>query len=232
MISIIIPAYNEEGYIGKLVSYLVSCNEYPVLQEIIVVDGGSNDRTITQAKDAGAQVIISPIKGRAAQMNYGAFIARGSVLYFLHADSFPPKNFSEYIVTSMNRGINGGCFRLQFDDCHWFLRTAAWFTRFKSGLIRFGDQSLFIKKELFDQLGGFNEKYAIMEDQDLARRIKRKGKFKVIPAYITTSSRKFRENGPYRLMGIFLYLYILYCFGASQDRLVKVYRKRILNGKT
>lgn len=232
MISIIIPAYNEEGYIGKLVSYLMHGNNTSTQQEIIVVDGGSIDQTVAEAKDAGAQVVVSPVKGRAAQMNYGASAACGSVLYFLHADSFPSEDFSKYISEAIHHGIDSGCLRLRFDDRHWFLRTAAWFVRFKYSPIRFGDQSLFIKKGLFDQLGGFDERCILMEDQDMVSRIKQKGKFKVIPAYVTTSSRKFRENGPYRLMAIFLYLYILYCLGASQNTMVKVYRKRILNGKT
>lgn len=231
MISIIIPTYNEEGQIGKTLHHLFSCPDMERVTEIIVADGGSVDNTRHEAAVAGAQVITSHRKGRAMQMNYGAAEATGSVLYFLHADSLPPADFIGRILRSIEKGNNSGCFRLRFDCGHWLLRTVAWFTRFNSGLIRFGDQSLFIKKDLFHRIGGFDETYQVMEDHEIIRRIKRVGKFGVIPSYITTSARKFIENGPYRLMGIFFYIYILYYIGVSQPVLLNQYRKRITNGK-
>src|SRR5690242_17441602 len=143
MISIIIPTYNEEGQIGKTLRHLFSCPGMEWVTEIIVADGGSVDNTLREAATAGAQGVISPGKGRAMQMNYGAAEATGSILYFLHADSLPPADFIGCILRSIEKGNDGGCFRLRFDCGHRFLRAVAWFTRFNSGLIRFGDQSLF-----------------------------------------------------------------------------------------
>ncbi|TAN12226.1 MAG: glycosyltransferase [Chitinophagaceae bacterium] len=231
MISIIIPAYNEAGVIGKTLHYLAGCNDINQVSEIIVCDGGSNDNTVEEAKAAGARTIISPKKGRAAQMNYGAAGAKEPVLYFLHADSMPPCNFVSLIIKSVESKYDCGCFRLRFDHPQCFLKVVAWFTRFHSALIRFGDQSLFVRKGLFDRIGGFNEKCIIMEDQEIVRRLKKLGKFKVIPSYLTTSARKFIENGHYRLMGIFFYIYLLYYLGFSQSVLLKQYRKLITHGK-
>lgn len=231
MISIVIPVYNEEGYIGKTVHYLWRCNPDALIKEIIVSDGGSTDQTVKEAKKAGATVISSPVKGRAAQMNYGASFARGSVLYFLHADSFPPPDFAFRIISRIQNGYASGCFRLSFDDPHWFLKLIAWFTRFDTGFIRFGDQSLFIQREFFYRIGQFDENCWVMEDHKIIRRIKHQGKFAVIPACISTSARKFQENGRFRLMGIFFYIYFLYYAGAPQSKLLSKYRKLITNGK-
>lgn len=232
MISIIIPAYCEESTIGKTLHYLRGCRDIDQAAEIIVCDGGSSDNTVEESKAFTSHVIISPQKGRAVQMNFGAHHAKGSILYFLHADSLPPPDFISCIIKSIEQGYDCGCFRLSFDHPHHFLKVMAWFTRFHSGLIRFGDQSLFVKKELFDRAGGFDEKCIIMEDQEMVRRLKKQSKFKIIPSDVTTSARKFMENGPYRLMAIFFYIYFLYYLGFSQRVLLKQYRKWIIHGKT
>src|SRR5687767_11149429 len=101
MISVIIPVYNEEGVIGKTVRYLKSVSRHDVIKEIIVVDGGSSDNSVNEANMAGARVIGSPRKGRAAQMNEGARVAEGNILYFVHADSLPPPSFPDDIMEAV-----------------------------------------------------------------------------------------------------------------------------------
>jgi rSAM/selenodomain-associated transferase 2 len=230
MFSIIIPTFNEGDQIAQAISNILAVNSgYDI--EIIVVDGGSTDKTLEIGKQCGAIVILSKQKGRAAQMNLGASVAKYDILYFLHADSIPPNNFTAAILHSYNNGIKSGCFRLQFDDNHWFLKANAWFTRFNVNAIRFGDQSLFVTKELFQKVSGFREDLLMMEDQEIIGRLRKWGKFEVIDDYVITSARKYKDNGIYRMQGIFLKIWGLYYLGYPQLKLAQLYRKLIKNNK-
>lgn len=120
--------------------------------EIIVAYGGSNDATEQRVRATGVTFLKSPKKGRAAQMNAGAAIAKAAVLYFLHADSFPPVGFTTTILQKIKKGYGSGCYRLQFDFKHWFLKLNCWFTRFDVNAFRLGDQSLFLKREVFEHI--------------------------------------------------------------------------------
>lgn len=230
MISIIIPVFNEEDGIAHLVKKLEP-NNGDLSKEIIVVDGGSDDKTVIEAERAGARVLICLKKRRAAQMNYGASVAKGEVLYFLHADSIPPESFEKDILSSIEKNYSSGCYRLRFDIDHWFLKFNCWFTRFNSNYVRFGDQSLFVTKHVFLKCGGFNEKLVLMEDQEIIRRLKKYGKFKVMNGVVTTSARKYLDNGIYRMQAIFFRIWALYYLGYSQDRLLYLYRKLISKSK-
>ncbi|MEX2336723.1 MAG: TIGR04283 family arsenosugar biosynthesis glycosyltransferase [Fulvivirga sp.] len=226
-ISIIIPTLNEEGVIDQIVAFIRSSPDKYIEKEIIVADGKSSDATVMKATAAGAKIINCSRASRAAQMNCGAAAATGDVLYFLHADSFPPENFALDIANAVAQGYNSGCYRLAFDYDHWFLKFNCWFTRLNIDLIRFGDQSLFVAKEVFHKAGGFNEKLILMEDQEIISRIKKHARFKVLNKTVTTSARKYLRNGVYRLQGIFTIIYFLYFLGFSQERLVKMYKRLI-----
>ncbi|MEJ7694111.1 TIGR04283 family arsenosugar biosynthesis glycosyltransferase [Daejeonella sp.] len=229
MISVIIPAYNEASQIAQTIDAARRSAAGGEL-EIIVVDGGSADETADVAVHAGAKVLRSG-KGRAVQMNYGAAQANGSILYFLHADSMPPVNYDRQILNAVKYGAVAGCFRMLFDDKHWFLMANAWFTRFDANAVRFGDQSLFVLKNAFGRSGGFREDLLMMEDQEIIHRIKREGTFIVLKDYVTTSARKYVDNGPYRMQGIFYLIWTLYYFGWSQESLLKLHRKLIRKNK-
>jgi len=226
-ISIIIPARNEASQLPALLNYLNNVSGKEQIAEIIVSDGNSSDDTVRIANLHGAKVIINDYPGRGRQMNTGAKTATGNILYFLHADSIPPKEFIKDILEKINAGYDAGCYRLRFDFNHWFLKANAWFTRFNVNAVRFGDQSLFVRKSVFDAIGGYNKDLIIMEDQEIIHRIRKKGRFIVIAAYITTSARKYMVNGVYRMQGIFFYIYFAYVFGASQQKLVAIYKKLI-----
>jgi rSAM/selenodomain-associated transferase 2 len=230
-ISIIIPAYNEAQTIQTLISYLKNCNSHTLGFEIIIAEGGSTDATAMLAQDAGATLICSPQKGRASQMNAGAAVASGDILYFLHADSYPPRNFSKEIIEAVEDGYMAGCYRLAFDHHHWFLKFNAWFTRFNINAIRFGDQSLFVTAALFKKIGGFDERLIIMEDQEIISRIRKHTRFKVLDGWVTTSARKYLENGIYTLQGIFFLIYVLYKIGMPQEKLIKFYKLLIKQHK-
>lgn len=225
-ISVIIPTYNEEPCIGVSIEAVASHSDGGV-GEIIIADGGSSDATIDIASKARARVVVSPQKGRASQMNYGASVAEGELLYFLHADSIPPPNFDRLILDQAEVGCRAGCFQLAFNRKHWLLDFYGWCTRFDIDLFRFGDQSLFIERELFNKIGGFREDHMLMEDQEIIERIREESTFRLLPEKVITSARRYEENGMLRLQLIFTLIVILYKMGFSQQKLLSVYRKLV-----
>lgn len=230
MISVIIPTYNEADQIAETIGKTYATRGHYDI-EIIVIDGGSTDKTVSIAANADAIALVSIKKGRAAQMNKGATFARGNILYFLHADSIPPDNFTGYIMDAVDRGFISGCFKLRFDHSHWFLKVNSWFTRFNVNAVRFGDQSLFITKEVFTKIGGFREDLFLMEDQEIIHRITKHGKFIVMNNVVITSARKYIDNGIYRMQKIFYRIWFLYYLGYSQDYLLSLHRKLIRKHK-
>lgn len=231
MISVIIPTYNEEAHIKATIERLWEYDETNLIKEIIIADGGSTDDTATIARTEGVKVIVSPKKGRAAQMNFGAQHATSEILYFLHADTLPPKRFTCDITTAINAGYSAGCYMLSFDHNHWFLKANCWFTRFDVNAVRFGDQSLFICKEKFDEAGGFCEKHIVLEDQHFIRRIKKVARFTIIQKPVITSARKYLENGIYKTQALFFLVYFMYRLGYPQEKLVATYRNLIKQDK-
>ena len=231
MISIIIPTYNEEESIAQTIQEIKKRDRGNLVSEIIISDGQSTDETVFVAADTGVRVVVSPKKGRSAQMNYGASRAKEAILYFLHADSIPPENFAVYISDALNANHVSGCFKLDFDYDHWFLKANSWFTRFDVNAIRFGDQSLFVTKNSFEKCGGFDENLFMMEDQEIIHRIKKQGKFVVMNNAVITSARKYHDNGIYRMQAIFFRIWLLYYLGYSQEHLLKVHKRLIRKSK-
>lgn len=225
-ISIIIPVLNEGTGITRLLRYLRE-TAGQALHEIIVSDGGSRDRTRDLAELAGARVVVTQTPGRARQMNAGAAVATGDVLYFLHADTVPPPDVARIIISAVDTGHQAGCFRLRFDEPHRVLGFYSWFTKMDLTIFRFGDQSLFITRELFRDVGGFRSEMTLLEDQDMVRRIKRLSGFRVLEDSVTTSARKYRSNGIVRLQFIFSLILLFYYCGFSQETLVHFYREKI-----
>ena len=225
-ISIIIPTYNEEENIGRLIEILQN-RQAGYVSEIIVADGGSTDQTKKVSEENGANFYSCSRKGRAAQMNEGASMATSPLLYFLHADTIPPRGFDKLIVNAINNGAGAGCFRLRFDDDHPVLKFYSWFTKFRCTAIRFGDQSLFVSKKIFKKINGFDESLIVMEDQEIVRHLKRETSFKIIKKNVETSARKYRKNGVFRLQFIFTVILIGYYLGAKQSTLAHLYSSLI-----
>ncbi|MAP55303.1 TIGR04283 family arsenosugar biosynthesis glycosyltransferase [Altibacter sp.] len=232
MISIIIPVLNEAQHIRAVLSHLTSHASPAHVTEILVVDGGSTDDTvaITQRFSETSSLSVSVIpseKGRAKQMNNGAKKANGSVLYFLHADSLPPKQFDTFILEEVAKGHPAGCFKMRFDSNHWWLQFVGWFTRFSWRACRGGDQSLFITKQLFFEIGGFDERYIIYEDNILINELYARKTFSVIPHALTSSARLYREKGVWFVQYHFLMIYCKKWLGADAEALYQYYCKHL-----
>jgi len=226
-ISIIIPVFNEAKNINQLLSHLEQSAGEGSNLEIIIVDGGSCDGIAEIIKTYTNVHFIESEKGRAKQMNAGAKMARGAILYFLHCDSFPPKNFDLLIQNEVDRGNKAGCFKMQFDYGHPVLRISQWFTRFNHLSCRGGDQSLFITKDLFEEINGFNAQLIIYEDNEIISRLYQQKQFTVIQKSIITSARRYRKNGVWRLQYHFFMIHIKYRLGHSPESMLQYYRKKI-----
>ena len=226
MISIIIPVLNEETGIVRLLDHLKN-NAAFANNEIIIVDGGSTDKTPELVKKYSGVAFLSSEKGRAKQMNTGAKNAKFETLYFLHADSFPPPNFDKFILDKIDSGNEAGCFQMKFDMDHWWLNLMGWFTKFNHKACRGGDQSLFITKSLFNKLGGYNETFVVYEDNEFIGRLYKRKEFEVIPESITTSARKYEEIGVWKLQYCFANIYLRRLMGASPEELHQYYKRRI-----
>lgn len=225
-ISIIIPVLNEAPRLEVLLPALKERTETDRVCEVVVVDGGSRDSSRETALRYGAKVLAAPM-GRARQMNAGARHSRGEILYFLHADTVPPFGFDRRILNAFRERMQAGCFRLRFDPPHWFLNFFAWWTRVNHPLCRGGDQSLFIPRSWFDDLGGFDEHYTIYEDNEFIGRIYRQYRFTILPEAVTTSSRRYEQVGMYQLQYHFTVIHLKRFFGAGPDTLHAYYKKYI-----
>jgi rSAM/selenodomain-associated transferase 2 len=231
LISVIIPTYNKEVHIKATIQRLWEYDQTILIKEIIIADGGSTDDTVTIARTEGVKIIVNPKKGRAAQMNYGAQHATSEILYFLLADTLPPKCFTYDITTAVNAGYSFGYYTLSFDYDHWFLQATCWFTLFDVDTICIGDQSLFVTKEKFLEVRDFCEKHIVLEDQQIIRQLKKISSFKVIKKPVVTSARKYVENGIYKTQGIFFLIYFMCRLGFSQQKLISTYRDLIRQDK-
>ncbi len=235
-ISIIIPILNEAATIGTLLSHLIaSVSDYGNnIGEILVVDGGSSDASHDIVSDISKKETIhikwiSSDRGRAKQLNKGASSAQSEVLYFLHADSLPPMDFDRYILEEVEKGNEAGCFRMKFDDNHWWLRFLGWLTQFRSKRCRGGDQSQFITTTLFKHIGGYDEQFIVYEDNDLVERLFAINTFVIIPQDVITSARKYREIGVWRLQYHFLNIHMRKWMGASSEELYRYYKNKVVN---
>jgi len=223
-ISIIIPTFNEADNIGELISHLRN-NANGNLKELLVVDGGSNDGTCRIAKDFGAKVIICTSKGRSCQMNEGVKNSSGEILYFVHADTIPPASFMADIQAAIDEGFPMGCYRFKFDSSKNILKFNAYMTRFDKLYCRGGDQTLFVTREVFEDLDGYRHDYKIMEEYDFMVRARKKYSFKIIPKEVIVSARKYEKRSWFRVMLANSIAFQMFKFGASQDVLAKTYQR-------
>ncbi len=221
----IIPTFNEEANLEKLLMTLTK--EGILSKDIHIADGGSEDHTESIAKKFKVNFIHTPQKGRAPQMNYVANLVKKDWLYFVHADTRPPIGFLEEITNSIHSGFQAGSFRSSFDSNHPLLSINAFFTRFNRLWCRGGDQTLFVKKCLFDELQGFCEKHIIMEDYDLIEKLQAKGKFDIMPKSAIISARKYENRSYWKVMRANYMAFKMYRQRMPSSEIRKVYLKML-----
>lgn len=231
-ISIVIPVLNEAANINRLLAHLIENETGENISEIIVVDGNSQDNTTELVKEFSknstiAIRLIQSERGRAKQMNAGANHSKSTILYFLHADSYPPKGFDTLIISEIEKQQLAGCFKMRFDSNHWWLAIVGWATRFNWKICRGGDQSLFITKALFNEIGGFDQRYTIYEDQILTNQLYKRKQFVVIQHWIVTSARLYEKKGVWNLQYHFLMIHLKKWLGASAEEIYTYYKKHI-----
>jgi rSAM/selenodomain-associated transferase 2 len=172
MISVIIPTYNEEKALPATLEHLLrQAGEY----EVIVVDGGSSDRTCQIVRAEPRVRLLTASKGRASQMNTGACIARGEWLLFLHADTFLPEGALRRLnALEADTACQAGGFRHRFSGDDWRLRLISWMDNLRAKItcIIYGDQAMFVRRSLFQQLGGFPQQ-PFLEDIAFGEKLKR-----------------------------------------------------------
>ena len=225
-ISIIIPVLNEAKNIQDSL-ILLQNNLVSSEIEIIVVDGGSTDNTVSLAQKLNVIVIEAPAGGRAYQMNAGAAIAQGDILLFLHADTKLPPNYDQLIKNTLTKpDVVAGAFELAIDSQGKSLRLIEVLVKMRSHLcsLPYGDQALFINRAIFDQVGGFPE-LPIMEDFVLVKHLKKQGKIAIAPATVITSGRRWEKLGVWRTTLINQLVIMGYYLGISPQRLRDIYLK-------
>lgn len=197
--------------------------------EIIIADSPNSDDNIAAiCEQTGFRYLRCTSGGRAIQMNQGALKAQGDVLCFIHADATPCENYINLVKEAIESGHDCGCFSYYFDKPTSLLRINASFTKRDGIFCGGGDQTLFITKEAFELLGGFDEDYVIMEDFDMMRRIRKKGMaHTVIDEPITISARKYGSNSYWRVNMTNLLLILLFRMGTKPQTLKSIHDRFI-----
>ena len=221
LVSIIIPVFNEEDSIKELLHQLQAYRQQG--HEIIVVDGGSVDNTISISEPLADKVIKST-SGRALQMNNGVAQAKNDILWFVHADTVLPENAIEVIQKALIKN-NWGRFNVNLSGSNVLFRLIEHMMNIRSCItgIATGDQAIFVKRKIFELVNGYSN-LPIMEDVDLSKKLKKLSKPACIKERLTTSSRRWEKNGILSIVFLMWKLRLLYWLGVSADKLTEQYK--------
>jgi rSAM/selenodomain-associated transferase 2 len=221
MISVIIPTYNEAQNIQSTIEKLNDCKSSDI--EIIVVDGGSQDETVSIVTQCNVKVLQSN-PSRAVQMNAGATIAQGDILLFLHGDTQVPKAFDCWVEEALETAISGA-FELTIAGQNWQFRLIEWGVKIRSHCFQlpYGDQAIFIKADTFHRFGGFPE-LPIMEDFVLIQKLKKRGRIAIVPAAVITSARRWQTQGIWPTTMMNQMMILGFYLGVNPETLRRWYR--------
>ncbi|MCB1800233.1 MAG: TIGR04283 family arsenosugar biosynthesis glycosyltransferase [Gammaproteobacteria bacterium] len=221
-LSIVIPTLNEAGSVVRLLDDLAALRGAG--HQLILVDGGSDDDTLSLAMGRVDQCLIGPA-GRARQQNFGAAQADADILWFVHADSRVDPGAAQAIIGAIAGGALWGRFDVRLSGRRWQLRIVESLMNLRSRLtgIATGDQGIFVRRELFEQIGGFTDQ-PLMEDIDLSRRLRRQGRPCCLRRpRIQTSSRRWERNGIARTIWLMWRLRLAYALGTPAEQLARLY---------
>jgi rSAM/selenodomain-associated transferase 2 len=227
-LSVIVPMLNEERDIARTLEAIAAAgvSATDVTVEVIVVDGGSSDSSRDQARPRCSLLMDAP-RGLARQMNAGAAVARGDALAFVHADTIVPRTFAGDIVAALtDRNVVGGRFDVDLDDHAPLLRLIGWLISARSRLSSTGtgDQAIFVRREVFERLGGYRD-IELCEDLDLARRLKRLGRVACLRSRVRTSARRWRERGVLATTLRMWLIRVAFLLGVPPARLARLYKR-------
>jgi len=221
-LSIVVPAWREAIGIVPTLQALAPLRARGA--EILVADGGSDDGTADAARPWADRVLTAP-RGRARQMNAGAAVARSDVLLFLHADTRLPPDADRLIARALDAGAGWGRFDVRIDGRSRWLPMVAALMNLRSRLsgIATGDQAMFVRRPLFEAVGGFPDQ-PLMEDIELSARLRRRQRPACLRERVQTSGRRWDERGAWRTIVLMWSLRLRYACGASPDDLARAYR--------
>ncbi len=222
--SIIIPARNDAAALGRTLDFL---GGMVGAREAEVIVAASGDPEGTKHVVAGRARLLWPGGStRAALMNAGAAVARGPVLFFVHADSVPPRNALELVEGALSdERVVGGAFEHLFAEPGWQLRAITRVNRIRYRLTRnyYGDQGIFVRASVFRQMGGYRD-LQVLEDLDFSQRLKRLGRSVLVPVPLVTSGRRFLARGPGRTFFFIVWLVVLHTLGLDTERYARGWR--------
>jgi rSAM/selenodomain-associated transferase 2 len=220
-LSVVVPMLNEGFAIGAT---LAALRTGAPNAEVIVVDGGSTDQSVDVARNL-ADRVVAAARGRARQMNAGAALGPGDILAFVHADTRVPSSFEKEILDALEESdIVGGRFDVELDDPSFAYRLIGDLISLRSRITRTatGDQAIFVRRSVFEALGGFPD-LDLCEDLDFSRRLKRAGRVACLHSRVTTSARRWRRDGLARTVLRMWAIRAFYLLGVPPSRLKRIY---------
>jgi rSAM/selenodomain-associated transferase 2 len=227
-ISIIVPTYNESKHIHRCMSSILKSKTADIVEVLVIDSLNSTDNLNDFLSENGAKYIKSNFCTRASQMNFGASIAMGEVLFFVHADTILPQSYAHDIQNQLST-CDLGCFRAKIDSPKYLLKINSFFTRFPFLWCRGGDQTLFITKKVFQDIGTYDESFVIMEEYDFLRRALINYKFGIVKKSVLVSARKYEKNKFWKIQLANLMAMRMFFKGSCSPKEIKAKYTQILD---
>ncbi|MBM64293.1 MAG: hypothetical protein CL484_15195 [Acidobacteria bacterium] len=223
-VSVIVPVLHDAKMLAPLLAELVGKGE-SIQVEVVVTNGDAEDRELEPIRRDNPKVRwVDGCPGRALQMNRGALIASGRWLLFLHSDArLGPKWFDE-IERAARVDVVGGCYRLEIDSCCWQARLIEFGVKWRARwlAIVYGDQGIFIRRDVFDLLGGYRP-LPLMEDADLVRRMRQRGSFLLSQVRVRVSARRWERDGWWRRTFANIWILLSHLVGRAPENMAESY---------